>query len=158
LYTISHYGAEAWRTLLCLTFKRKKRLEKSAEERFVEMAKILVAGDNSSELRVIMDVFKETNHEIVTAGDGETAERKARTENIDMIIMDTLLPKKNGFQVCRELRADKKMAEVPIIMVNSADQNTDKDWGLKQGATEYLIKPFTPLDLLLSVKKHIKKK
>jgi DNA-binding response OmpR family regulator len=122
------------------------------------MAKILVAGDNSSELRVIMDVFKETNHEIVTAGDGETAERKVRTENVDMIIMDTLLPKKNGFQVCRELRADKKLSDVSIIMVNSADNNSDKDWGIKQGATEYLTKPFTPLDLLLAVKKHIKKK
>jgi DNA-binding response OmpR family regulator len=121
------------------------------------MAKILVAGDNSTELGVITDVFKETNHEIVTAGDGETAERKARTENVDMIVMDILMPKKNGFQVCRELRSDKKLADVPIIMVSTKDQKNDKDWGLKQGATEYLIKPFTPLDLLLAVKKHLKK-
>lgn len=121
------------------------------------MAKILVAGSNSPELQVITDTFKETNHEIVTAGDGETAERKARTENIDMIIMDVLLPKKNGFQVCRELRADKKLADVPIVLVSTKDQNNDKDWGFKQGATEYICSPFTPLDILLAVKKHLKK-
>lgn len=122
------------------------------------MARILVAGDKSAELQVITGIFKDTNHEVITAGDGETAERKARTENVDMIIMDIILPKKNGFQVCRELRADKKLADVPIIMVSTEDQKSDKDWGLKQGATEYLVKPFTPLDLLLAVKKHLKKK
>ena len=121
------------------------------------MAKILVAGNNSVELQVITDVFKETNHEIVTAGDGETAERRARTEAVNMIIMDIALPKKNGFQVCRELRADKKFGDIPIILVNMDDKTNDREWGLKQGATEYLIKPFTPLDVLLAVKKHLKK-
>ena len=122
------------------------------------MAKILVAGDKSDELRVITDVFKETNHEIVAAGDGETAERWARTEAVDMIIMDIALPKKNGFQVCRELRTDKKCDNIPIILVNMDEQTNDREWGLKQGATEYFTKPFTPLDVLLAVKKHLKKK
>lgn len=121
------------------------------------MAKILVAGNNSAELRLLIDIFKDARHDIITAADGEEAELKVRTEAVDMIIMDIILPKKNGFQVCRELRADKKLSDIPIIMINSKDQKSDQAWGLKQGATEYIIKPFTTLDLLLAVKKHLKK-
>jgi|SRR5208283_1614379 len=121
------------------------------------MAKILIAGNNCAELRLLTDIFKDARHDIITAADGEEAELKGRTEAVDMIIMDIILPKKNGFQVCRELRADKKLSDIPIIMINSKDQKSDQAWGLKQGATEYIIKPFTTLDLLLAVKKHLKK-
>ena len=122
------------------------------------MAKILVAEDSLTELQMIKDILKDTSHEIIAAADGEEAEKKARTESVDMIILDVIMPKKNGFQVCRDLRADKKFAGLPIIMVSSKDQESDKAWGMKQGATEYLTKPFTPLDLILAVKKHVKKK
>jgi DNA-binding response OmpR family regulator len=122
------------------------------------MAKILIAGDNSAELQLLTDIFNDTTHEIVTAADGEDAEQKARTGTVDLIIMETHLPKKNGFQVCRELRADKKLDGTPIIMVSSEAQTSDQEWGLKQGANEYITKPFTPLDLLLAVKKHLKRR
>ncbi len=121
------------------------------------MAKILVAGNSNAELKVITDVFKDTAHEIITAVDGEEAGQKALSGSVDIVLLDTHLPKKNGFQVCRELRNDKQMSTVPIIMVCSEDQKSDQAWGLKQGATEYLLKPFTPLDLLLAIKKHLKK-
>lgn len=122
------------------------------------MAKILVAEDSATELQIIKDILKEANHEIITAGDGEEAEQKARSEAVELIILDIVMPKKNGFQVCRDLRIDKKLGEVPIIMVSSKDQESDKAWGLKQGANEYIRKPFAPLDLLLAVKRHLKKK
>ncbi len=121
------------------------------------MAKILVAEDSATELQMIKDILKETSHEVITAIDGEEAEQKARNEAVDMVILDIIMPKKNGFQVCRDLRTDSKLCAVPIIMVSSKDQESDKTWGLKQGASEYLTKPFTPLDLLLAVKKHLKK-
>ncbi len=121
------------------------------------MAKILVAENSNAELKVIVDIFKETSHEIITAADGDEAARKARTESVDIVILDTHLPQKNGFQVCRELRSDKQIGDVPIIMVCSEDQKSDQAWGLKQGASEYLLKPFTPLDLLLAIKKYLKK-
>jgi DNA-binding response OmpR family regulator len=122
------------------------------------MAKILVADDSTTELEMIKDILREANHDIITAGDGEEAEQKARAEAVELIILDVIMPKKNGFQVCRDLRTDKELGEVPIIMVSSKDQESDKAWGLKQGANEYLSKPFVPLDLLLAVKKHLKKK
>ena len=121
------------------------------------MAKILLADDSATELRMIKDILKETRHEVITAVDGEEAERMARDEAVDMVILDIVMPKKNGFQVCRDLRNDKSIGKVPIIMVSSKDQESDKAWGLKQGATEYITKPFAPLDLLLAIKKHLKK-
>ena len=122
------------------------------------MARILVAEDSATELQLIKEILKETSHEVITAVDGEEAEQKARGEAVDMVILDVIMPKRNGFQVCRNLRADEKLKDLPIIMVSSKDQESDKAWGLKQGATEYITKPFTPLDLLIAVKKHLRKK
>ena len=121
------------------------------------MSKILVAEDSATELQLIKDILKETSHEVITAGDGEEAEARVRNEAVDMVILDVIMPKKNGFQVCRDLRMDQRFKDLPIIMVTSKDQESDKVWGLKQGATEYITKPFTPLDLLVAVKKHMKK-
>jgi twitching motility two-component system response regulator PilH len=122
------------------------------------MAKILIAEDSETELRLIKEILKETSHEIITAADGEEAERKALEESVDMVILDVVMPKKNGFQVCRDLRTNKSFSTVPIIMVSSKNQESDKAWGLKQGATEYITKPFAPLDLLVAIKKHLKKR
>jgi twitching motility two-component system response regulator PilH len=122
------------------------------------MAKILIAEDSATELRLIRDILKETSHEVVAAVDGDEAVQKARVEAVDMVILDVIMPKKNGFQVCRDLRLDERLKDVPIIMVSSKDQESDKAWGLKQGATEYITKPFTPLDLLIAVKRHLRKK
>ncbi len=122
------------------------------------MAKILVVEDSITGVQVIQDILKETSHEVITAADGEEAERKARNEAVNLIILDVIMLKKNGFQVCRDLRTDKKLDNIPIIMVSAEKRESDRAWGLKQGATEYITKPFTPLDLLLAVKKHLKKK
>jgi len=121
------------------------------------MAKILVADDSVTELKFIREVLKEGNHEIITAEDGEVAEQKARSEAVELVILDIVMPKKNGYQVCRDLRADKKLGSIPIIMISSKKLESDKLWGLKQGANEYLTKPFTPIDLLHAIKKHLKK-
>jgi DNA-binding response OmpR family regulator len=122
------------------------------------VAKILVVEDSITGVQVIQDILKETSHEVITAADGEEAERKARNEAVNLIILDVIMLKKNGFQVCRDLRTDKKLDNIPIIMVSAEKRESDRAWGLKQGATEYITKPFTPLDLLLAVKKHLKKK
>jgi DNA-binding response OmpR family regulator len=121
------------------------------------MAKILLAAGSNEELQSIAAALKEINHEVVTAKDGEEAELKARAENMDMIILNIILPKKNGYQVCRTLRSEKNLGEVPIIMVSSKEQENDRDWGIKQGATDYIDNPFTPLDILLAVRKYLKK-
>ena len=77
-----------------------------------------------------------------------------RTESI-LIVLDVLMPKKNGFQVCRDRSSNAQFKNIPVIMVTSKDQASDKFWGMKQGADEYLTKPFKPEDLVKAVKKYI---
>jgi twitching motility two-component system response regulator PilH len=120
-----------------------------------KMAKILVADDSLAELQIIQQALQTTGHSIVTVMDGDAAEAKAKAEKFDLIILDVIMPKKNGFQVCRELKTFEHTKNIPVIMVTSKDQESDKFWGMKQGADEYLTKPFKPEDLLKTVKKYI---
>ena len=119
------------------------------------MAKILIADDSLAELQIFQQALSYTGHTIVTVMDGEAAEEKVRTEKIDLIVLDVLMPKKNGFQVCRDIKSNAQFKNIPIIMVTSKDQASDKFWGMKQGADEYLTKPFKPEDLVKAVKKYI---
>ncbi len=119
------------------------------------MAKILVADDSLAELQIFQQALKPTGHTIVAVMDGEAAEDKVKSEKIDLIILDVIMPKKNGFQVCRDIKTNDQFKNIPVIMVTSKDQESDKFWGMKQGADEYLTKPFRPEDLLKVVKKYI---
>jgi len=117
------------------------------------MARILVADDSETDLQFVKDALKDMPHEIITAKDGESAEAVARAEKPDLIILDVIMPKKNGFQVCRDLKKDDNYKHIPIILVTSKSQESDKFWGIKQGADEYITKPFEPYDLQKAVKK-----
>ncbi len=119
------------------------------------MARILVAEDSITDLQFIKNALKETGYEILTASNGDEAEQKVRSEMVDLIILDVVMPKKNGFQVCRSLKRDEKYRHIPIILITSKTQDSDRFWGLKQGADEYVTKPFEPTDLLEAVKKHL---
>ncbi len=119
------------------------------------MAKILIADDSLSELQIFQAALQATGHTLVTVMDGEAAEDKVKSEKIDLIILDVIMPKKNGFQVCRDIKSNDQFKNIPVIMVTSKDQESDKFWGMKQGADEYLTKPFKPEDLLKAVKKYI---
>jgi DNA-binding response OmpR family regulator len=119
------------------------------------MANILIADDSLAELQILQAALRSTGHTFVTVMDGEAAEDKVRSEKIDLIILDVIMPKKNGFQVCRDIKSNDQFKNIPIIMVTSKDQESDKFWGMKQGADEYLTKPFKPEDLLKIVNKYI---
>ena len=119
------------------------------------MAKILIADDSVAELQIFQQTLQPTGHTIITVLDGEAAEEKVKSEKIDLLILDVIVPKKNGFQVCRDIKSNEQYKNIPIIMVTSKDQESDKFWGMKQGADEYLTKPFKPEDLLKAVKKYI---
>jgi len=119
------------------------------------MARILVAEDSVTDLEYVRNALKDTGHEIVTASDGEEAEKKVRSEKFDLIILDVIMPKKNGFQVCRDLKRDAEFKDIPVIMITSKSQESDRFWGMKQGANEYITKPYEPGELLSAVKKYI---
>jgi len=119
------------------------------------MGRILVAEDSVTDIEYVRNSLKDTGHEIVTAADGEEAEKKIRSERFDLIILDVIMPKKNGYQVCRDLKRDAELKDIPVIMITSKSQESDRFWGMKQGANEYIIKPYEPDELLSAVKKYI---
>jgi len=119
------------------------------------MAKILIADDSLAELQLFQQALQPMGHTIMTVMDGEAAEEKLKSEKIDLITLDVIMPKKNGFQVCRDIKSSERLKNIPVIMVTSKDQESDKFWGMKQGADEYLTKPFQPEDLQKAVKKYI---
>lgn len=119
------------------------------------MAKILIADDSVAELQIFQQALQPLGHTIVTVMDGEAAEEKIKTDKVDLIILDVIMPKKNGFQVCRDIKSNEQFKKIPVIMVSSKDQESDKFWGMKQGADEYLTKPFKAEDLVSAVKKYL---
>ena len=104
-------------------------------------AKILVVEDTPTYLRQILNMLQDLGYRTIAAVDGEEALEKAIREKPDLIMLDIILPKKNGFQVCRQLKTTPATRNIKIIMLTSKTQDSDRFWGLKQGADEYLTKP-----------------
>lgn len=113
-----------------------------------EAKKILIAEDNA-EMRKVLAIRLEINgFKVVAAENGEEALEKAKGEKPDLLILDLMLPKVDGFEVCRKLKFDDKFKNTPIIILSALDQQVDKEKAMQSGADEYLVKPFN-LDLLL---------
>jgi twitching motility two-component system response regulator PilH len=119
------------------------------------MVKILIADDSNTDKKYIFDALKDTGFDLISASDGEEAEQKAKAGNFDLIILDVVMPKKNGFQVCRAIKQDANLRGIPVILLTSKTQDSDKFWGRKQGADEYITKPFEPAVLMSAVKKFV---
>ena len=117
------------------------------------MASILVVDDSVTDRRLIANALVE--HTVVEAASGDEGVEKAQRFKPDLIIMDVVMPGKNGFQACREIRKQPATKDIPIIMLTTKDQPTDKEWALRQGASEYLTKPFTDEALTRLVAQHI---
>jgi len=120
------------------------------------MARILLVDDSNTDLTFLKETLRGLPHELITAVDGVEAEMKVRSEKVDLIILDVLMPKKNGFQVSRELKKDDRYKHIPIIMTTSKAEESDRYWGTKQGADEYLTKPLSADELLAAVRKYLK--
>ena len=115
------------------------------------MALILIADDSQTEIYVIKKILEKHNHQIVTAEDGLQAIEVAQNENPDLIIMDVVMPNLNGFQATRRLSKAAETSHIPIIIVSSKNQETDKLWGMRQGAKGYLGKPVAEVDLIVAI-------
>ncbi len=122
------------------------------------MPKILVVDDSPTVLEVVTAVLIQEGYEVITASDGLEGLNKARSEKPDLIILDVMLPKMQGYQVCRLLKFDENYKEIPILMYTSKDQEDNKITGLKTGADDYLIKPVEQERLVGLVREHLEKK
>ena len=110
--------------------------------------KILVVDDSPTERHFMVDLLTKNGYQVVTAESGEEGVTKAKAEKPDLIIMDVVMPGLNGYQATRTLTRDDDTKNIPILMCTSKGQETDKIWGLRQGAQDYLVKPVNPDELL----------
>ncbi len=112
---------------------------------------ILVADDSPTELRLVLNALQKGGYKTISAVDGEEAIEKASIEIPRLAILDIVMPKKNGFQVTRHLKTSPETKDIKVLLLSSKNQDSDKFWGMKQGADEYLTKPFDEAALLNAV-------
>jgi twitching motility two-component system response regulator PilG len=121
------------------------------------MAKILVVDDEADIVRLVTKMVESAGHTVVSGGDGEAALAKVASDKPDLVILDLHLPKLDGFDVCRKLKADPATKHIPIIMMTAAYTSVqDASKGLDIGADEYVVKPFHRDILLHNVKRLLK--
>jgi DNA-binding response OmpR family regulator len=120
------------------------------------MGKVMVVDDAYSELQIMESILRSAGHEVITYLDGEQLEEKIAQQRPDVVLLDVVMPKRNGFDVLRGLRKDERIKTTRVVVVSSKNQESDRLWGLRQGADEYLPKPFTPEQLLTAVRRFVR--
>ena len=113
---------------------------------------ILIVDDSPTEIHIFKKILEKRGYKTEVARDGQEGLEIARQIQPDLILMDVVMPVLNGFQATRKLRNEEATANIPIIMVTTKDQQTDINWGKRQGANEYLVKPVMPAELLDKIK------
>jgi twitching motility two-component system response regulator PilH len=113
--------------------------------------KILIVDDSPTERHVLNDLLTKSGYEVVASDNGEDAILKARLLKPDLILMDVVMPGLNGFQATRAISRDPETRTIPVILCTSKGQETDKIWGMRQGARDYIIKPVNREELLAKI-------
>jgi len=114
--------------------------------------KILLVDDSKTELHYLSDVLTRRGYHVRTAENGEDAMRRLGEDTPDLILMDVVMPGQNGFQLTRSITRDARFSAVPVIMCTSKNQETDKVWGMRQGARDYIVKPVDADELVAKIK------
>lgn len=124
----------------------------------MDRKRILVVDDEEDILSVVKLRLEANNYEVLLASDGHEGLNKARTEKPDLIILDLMLPKIDGYKICRMLKFDEHYKVIPIIMFTARAQQKDEDLGKEMGADAYVVKPFEPEILLNKISELLTKK
>ncbi|MFT5502359.1 MAG: twitching motility two-component system response regulator PilH [Gammaproteobacteria bacterium] len=112
------------------------------------MTHILIIDDSPTEVHVFRAILERHEIQVSVAVNGEEGIEKAIEINPDLILMDVVMPGKNGFQATRDLSRNPSTANIPVIIITTKDQETDKIWGMRQGARDYIVKPTKEHDLM----------
>lgn len=115
------------------------------------MAKILVVDDSPTMLAGTTKILQSAGHDVIQAESGAIGIEKAANDNPDVILMDVVMPDLNGFQATRTITTTAETKHIPVIMLTTKDQETDKVWAKRQGASEYVVKPPDPKELLTKI-------
>lgn len=116
--------------------------------------RVLVVDDSPTDRQLVTTLLHKQGYEVTTAVDGEDALEKVAAERPPLIVLDIILPKMNGYQVLRQLKAAPETRDIKVILVSSKSQESDRFWGLKQGADDYIAKPYPDDALLNAVARH----
>ena len=114
--------------------------------------KVLVVDDSPTDQHFISGFLKKNGLEVITANDGEQGINAAKSQLPDLILMDVVMPGMNGFQATRRLSRDPDTKSIPVVIVSSKGEVTDKAWGMRQGAVDYLTKPVSESALISKIK------
>lgn len=114
--------------------------------------KILLVDDSKTELHFLSDLLGKRGYKVRTAENGDEAMKRLGEEKPDLILMDVVMPGLNGFQLTRAITRDPRFLDVPVIMCTSKNQETDKVWGMRQGARDYVVKPVDADELVAKIR------
>ncbi len=118
------------------------------------MAKVLIVDDVQTDAQLMASMLQEAGYSCVTASNGDEGFQMAKTEKPNVILLDIVMPKQDGYQTCRKVKKDPDTKAIPVVMVSSKNQDSDKFWAEKQGASGYITKPFTKDSLVKAVRNH----
>jgi twitching motility two-component system response regulator PilH len=110
--------------------------------------KVLIVDDSSTELKKLEQIVTEAGFIVITAISGKDALEKTKTYRPDAVLLDIIMPDMNGFQVCRAIKSDGETSSIPVVLVSSKGEKTDRVWGLEQGAQAYITKPYSPEEIV----------
>jgi DNA-binding response OmpR family regulator len=116
-----------------------------------ERKTVLLVDDSPTELKIMINALRGQGYRILTASDGQEALDVAVEQRPEVVLLDVILPKKNGYQVVRQLKSFPGLEKTRVVLVSSRSQEKDKEWGLLQGADDYLVKPYTVASLRASI-------
>ena len=122
------------------------------------MARILIVDDSPTQTLSLAKILKKNGHDVMTAKDGAEGIAVAKAELPDLVLMDVVMPKVNGFQATRQITKNPSTSHIPVIIVTTKDQETDKIWGERQGAKGYVVKPVDEAILIDTIKPFLPKK
>lgn len=117
------------------------------------MSKVLVVEDSPPQREMISSLLKRSGMDVTSACDGVEALEQIHRNFPDVIVLDIVMPRMNGYELCRRLKDDPKTKELPVVMCSTKGEEFDRYWGLRQGANAYIAKPFQPQELVSTVKK-----
>jgi twitching motility two-component system response regulator PilH len=116
------------------------------------MSTILIVEDSIFQREMMTDLLKANGLEVTHASDGAEALEAIHKAPPDLVVLDIVMPRMNGYELCRRLKSDPKTQNVPVVMCSSKGEEFDRYWGMKQGADAYIAKPFQSIELLGTVK------
>lgn len=119
------------------------------------MKKILIVDDSMAEVKLMQSVLQQAGYWPVAIHDARKLEATVAAERPHLILLDVVMPERNGFQACRELKGNAEFSGIPVVMVTSKNTESDKFWARQQGADGYVMKPFTAAELLGAVQRFV---